>query len=382
MTSIISSTLHYYGWYRIQEAIKQIDTVIKIIDFVDIYFVNYNVEVIEEPWIGIIHHTSCSFSTNNIISLFNNSIFINSLKYCKCIISLSQNNKFNILTELNKLYSNIPVVVLKHPIPPNPKLTTFDLKHFNDDLNVYNIGGWLRNPYTIYNYNFIYEGKTLRKHKLKGNVMDQYFPRDSLDLTTIVKKIISNKDIIEKDTTNVDDIFQYSHPMNSSNYYTKYLIEYIKILIDKFKNSSTIDTDILNILLENHNSVRVVDYLENPEYLDVLESCIVFCDYIDCSASNTIMECISTATPIILNKLPAVVEYLGYDYPLYIEDVYDVKTNTIVLNEDLLVRASEHLKILRADTSLTLEYFSHILSIICSNIEYPNKRKYKYFFYY
>jgi hypothetical protein len=45
----------------------------------------------------------------------------------------------------------------------------------------------------------------------------------------------------------------------------------------------------------------------------------------DANAHNTIVECIKFNTPIIINKLPAVVEYLGEDYPLYYKNVDELE---------------------------------------------------------
>lgn len=94
-------------------------------------------------------------------------------------------------------------------------------------------------------------------------------------------------------------------------------MEYIESFVDK----SNIQKE--RILDMNYKSVTLLPRLEDDKYVRLSSEKIVFCDYIDCSASNTILECISTSTPIILNKLPAIVEYLGEDYPLYIETITD-----------------------------------------------------------
>ena len=48
---------------------------------------------------------------------------------------------------------------------------------------------------------------------------------------------------------------------------------------------------------------------------------IAFLDLYDSSANNAIIECLARATPILVNPLPAVVEYLGQDYPFYFNDL-------------------------------------------------------------
>ena len=44
-------------------------------------------------------------------------------------------------------------------------------------------------------------------------------------------------------------------------------------------------------------------------------------DLIDASASNTVVECLARGTPLLVNRLPAVEEYLGTDYPLFYADL-------------------------------------------------------------
>lgn len=61
--------------------------------------------------------------------------------------------------------------------------------------------------------------------------------------------------------------------------------------------------------------------LNDDDYDDLLTRCVVFIRLFDASAVNTIIECIVRNTPVYVNRLPAVVEYLGEDYPLYHENV-------------------------------------------------------------
>ncbi|OYV86755.1 MAG: hypothetical protein B7Z73_11205 [Planctomycetia bacterium 21-64-5] len=64
-------------------------------------------------------------------------------------------------------------------------------------------------------------------------------------------------------------------------------------------------------------SVAVLPFVSNDEYDRWLSHSVVFCDLIDSSANNVVIECIVRNTPILINRLPAVEEYLGRDYPLY-----------------------------------------------------------------
>ena len=62
---------------------------------------------------------------------------------------------------------------------------------------------------------------------------------------------------------------------------------------------------------------RVLPRLSNYEYDQLLTKNIAFVFFHDTSANNAIVECIARATPVVVNPLPAVVEYLGKSYPLY-----------------------------------------------------------------
>ena len=55
--------------------------------------------------------------------------------------------------------------------------------------------------------------------------------------------------------------------------------------------------------------------LSDPEYDTLLAENVVFLLLGDCSAVNTVIECIVRATPIVVNRHPAIEEALGSDYP-------------------------------------------------------------------
>lgn len=65
------------------------------------------------------------------------------------------------------------------------------------------------------------------------------------------------------------------------------------------------------------DNVKYLERLDNESYDELISKNIVFLDLFDSSANNIIMECISRNTPILVKKLPAIVEYLGEEYPFY-----------------------------------------------------------------
>jgi hypothetical protein len=86
------------------------------------------------------------------------------------------------------------------------------------------------------------------------------------------------------------------------------------------------------------NDVRVVDYRADMEYDRLLSRNLVFLDLYDSSANNALVECIVRGTPVLVNPLDAVVEYLGVDYPLYFDNLAEAAAKA----EDLALVLSAH----------------------------------------
>jgi hypothetical protein len=105
----------------------------------------------------------------------------------------------------------------------------------------------------------------------------------------------------------------------------------------------------------DYSGVETPDFLSNEDYDDLLSKSVVFVHLYDASANNAVIECIARATPILVNPLPAVREYLGDDYPLYFETLEEAARK--VEDRSLIVRAHEHLKQSPLLAKLTGEYF-------------------------
>lgn len=90
--------------------------------------------------------------------------------------------------------------------------------------------------------------------------------------------------------------------------------------------------------LSNILQIRLSD-----EWYDVfLSKNIAFVNVYDSSANNAVIECIVRYTPLIINRHPAIVEYLGDDYPLYFNDMKQV--DDMLSNYDLIKKTHEYLK--------------------------------------
>ncbi len=70
----------------------------------------------------------------------------------------------------------------------------------------------------------------------------------------------------------------------------------------------------------SHEGVTYLEFLDDAVYDAVFTQNVLFAEYYCASATNLVLECIARNTPLLVNPLPAIVEYLGEDYPLYFTD--------------------------------------------------------------
>ncbi|MBW4576546.1 MAG: tetratricopeptide repeat protein [Aphanothece sp. CMT-3BRIN-NPC111] len=96
-------------------------------------------------------------------------------------------------------------------------------------------------------------------------------------------------------------------------------------------------------------------YLPNNEYDQFLSQNIVFLNLYDASANNAVVECIARATPLLINPLPAVVEYLGEDYPFYYSNLSEAAAKA--LDTSLIWDTHNYLKNWEVRQKLSAEYF-------------------------
>ena len=115
---------------------------------------------------------------------------------------------------------------------------------------------------------------------------------------------------------------------------------------------------------EMYDSAQNINYLDDADYDDLLSKNLVFLSLYDASASNTIIECIVRDTPILINPLEPVKEYLGENYPFYYTSLAEAEQK--VNNYDLIYKTHEFLKSHPIKERLNIEYF--LKSLIDSEI--------------
>ena len=111
-------------------------------------------------------------------------------------------------------------------------------------------------------------------------------------------------------------------------------------------------------------SVQIMRYVSNEAYDQLLAQNIVFLHLYDSSANNTIIECIVRDVPVLVNPLPAVMEYLGKDYPFYFSTPREATEKAE--DDELIASAHQYLSQLDIKEKLTAEFFR--ASFVESNI--------------
>ena len=260
--------------------------------------------VCENKWAGIIHCTSQTppyLKEINIENMFNNENFIKSLPNCMFIVSLSNNLTKYLKRKINEeLNLDITIYTIYHPVV-SENIPYFDMQSFidNDNKNLIQVGQQLRKMSSIYLLNSI----SCNKMWLTGT-----------------KKFERVLDLLEKEIA--------------------------------FLN---IDKNLLNPNIVMH-------YTESfEEYDELLCKNLVFIHLFDASANNTVLECIIRNTPIIVNKLEGVVDYLGPEYPLYFNHLEEVPH---LINTQKIEEAHKYLKQLDKSKFTISHFINSLYNII------------------
>ena len=101
--------------------------------------------------------------------------------------------------------------------------------------------------------------------------------------------------------------------------------------------------------------VETLPFLDDRAYDELLSCNLVFVDLYAASANNAVVECLVRATPILVNPLPAVREYLGDDYPLYFTSRNEAARKAE--DPDLVTAAHHHLVTLPLAEQLGVDCF-------------------------
>ncbi|MEZ5573715.1 MAG: hypothetical protein R3E64_17110 [Halioglobus sp.] len=241
---------------------------------------------IRGPWAGVLHnppHMPAGFhpmETPQVI--VDKSVWRESLDGCIGLFTLSQYSAQWLRAATGK-----PVSALIHPTEIPQVLFDFDAFLANENKQIVQVGWWLRRLGAIYDLP-IAAGNALGFSKLR--LVPEFFP-------------------------NAD--------------------QYLKNMLAMERREAAV-----NFASAQHNTSEC-QHLPNAEYDQLLSRNIVFIELYDASANNTVIECIARGTPLLVNPLPAVREYLGDDYPLYYDNLEQAASKALDLH--CLQAAHQHL---------------------------------------
>jgi len=114
-----------------------------------------------------------------------------------------------------------------------------------------------------------------------------------------------------------------------------------KIMLLKNDTLSYLQKDIEQFGDGRNGSVDLRHMVSNEDYDDLLSSSVALCLLYGTAANNLVIECMARATPLIVNPLPGIVEYLGWRYPLYGETVADA--DRLLMDRGAIIAAHQYL---------------------------------------
>ena len=161
------------------------------------------------------------------------------------------------------------------------------------------------------------------------------------------------------------DYYLANPSIRHSGFYARNIINFIKfdtnirkVIYSDRENRNNVYNKTLNS--NSHSIIYKSQYLENSDYIHLLTTSIGFSFFDDCSASNSILEHIMTHTPLIINRIPPIEEYLGRDYPLFI-DCLDGKNDKLLLDINFIKDVSQYLEQVSKREEFSIDYFNNYL---------------------
>lgn len=238
-----------------------------------------------KDWVGILHNPPFTpewfFGFNSLDKIIEKPEFQKSLESCKGFFTLSTD-----LARYVNEQTGVPTQPLIHPTEMPNKIFNFEKFLENQDKKIFLIGYWLRNMLSLF---------LLPLDSRSGYRKIRLLPYSGEGpINTINHFLVKQKEIYGKD-------------------------------IPPAYNDNTYD------LTRVSNSKYDTLFVDNILFLDLYAS----------SANNGVIEAIARATPTLVNKLPATVEYFGKDYPLFFDSLEEAAEKA--LDFGLIEKAHHHL---------------------------------------
>jgi hypothetical protein len=295
------------------------------------YLEALNIIPYRESWVGFLHHPAKAvFSKNDCKHLIQKQSFIDSLPQCKALFVMATDLK----EWLIEAGITVPIHVVYHPT--ENQVPVFKWKKFlsNPKPQIVQIGAWLRDPYAIFQLHVT----TLRKTVLKCRDMVGYLSVGP------AKAVPDSEECHRRGSRCRDDGCRDDGCRDDG----------CRDGDDEEPAPTPFVQSVQDMLNKQWASVHISEHLDNEKYDHLLSENIVLIPLLRAVAVNTVLECIVRNTPMIVKRLPAVVEYLGQDYPLYYETYAEAESK--IADRDLLHKGYKYLKAMDKDFLMS-EYF-------------------------
>jgi hypothetical protein len=259
----------------------------------------------QTPWVGFLHHPplipNWFMHYQSTQKLWEREIWQASLPQCVGLFTLT-----NYFAEWLRERTDKPVSVLVLPTEIPDLQFDFDRFMANPHKKIVQSGWWLRKPNSIYKLPLAHNN-ALGYEKVRTG-----FAFGSSELLLEQLKTIEAK--------------------------------VCKIEIDEMYSANT----------------RIIPHHFKDEYNKLLSENIMFLDLYDSTSNNAIVECIARATPLLINPLPGVIEYLGEDYPMYFDTLEEAAAKA--LDTSLILETHQYLKSCETRQKLGADYFFNSFS--------------------
>lgn len=126
-------------------------------------------------------------------------------------------------------------------------------------------------------------------------------------------------------------------------------------LTKTFLRSEEIDRHMRKLRVVENDTVASMYPVSNEVYDRLLAENIVFLNLFDAVGTTTVVECVASGTPLLINKVGAVTEYLGEHYPFYYDTLEEATAKAGDL--DLIQKTAEYLRAYELKEKLTGEHF-------------------------
>ena len=244
---------------------------------------------------------------------------------------------------VNRCYFSSPWVGFLHNVPKHPPQTKEIYSIFDLDLErMIETDSWKKSIFyckNIFVFSQYIKCFLLEKTDVSITVLKHptFFPDVKFDINHFMKCKLKQLTLVGHWNRNFQSIFDID------TCYKKNLL-----VSEQFLNES------IHRVYAVNDTVEFFDWLPNDQYDKLLSSSVIFCPLFDCSACNTILDCIARNTPILLPRLPAAEEYLGLDYPLFYDSLEEASSK--IDNCENVLKAHRHLFEMNKK-DLTFDYF-------------------------